>query len=355
MENEINVSLIENDIAHKLGINITSHCFESSIEKNKYLAKSATILVDNQTHEQFYFCGGAIRSNIDEALKISRFEVLERVLAMPQIHHEKISKGGGFDTFEFLTGRKLPDASPREVLLYAKDAIEQREQSYMLNVDVTANGLAIHTNPTLAIEHAAFELIERHISCNIWYDNHTFIIAIGNEKNLPDGYSLTNYTLFTVPSIPYVLSIIRDREGHVFLTGSAVRKSLASACIAAELEALMTLENVINKWDSKFANMYDSLEIVNSLSGELAMKRLKHFQNKIIERTDKLRYTDTNLTLTVEKIVEGVFNEPNLLTISVIFHSFGVFLVRARSPEALQKRKLRLQFQNSMIPLDPFC
>lgn len=212
---------------------------------------------------------------------------------------------------------------------------------------VSASGLGLHSDEKLAIEHAIFEVIERHVALLLWYkDNEIMLI---NSRELVDGYFIYNYT--NILKIPFCVSVIINKKEDIFFCGSSVKSNLNDAIKAAEVEALSLLGNILIKNTNKpKGNVLSTIDRICSLVGVKAKERILHLKSKHTSCYN-IDFLDRNYT------VYDLLKIFNFNDVYVIFINrfYDYYCYRVIINGALTKIDARNYFGCKDIVSDPFC
>lgn len=214
-----------------LKIPILSNIYAMHPLSKMYFVDSVARVRNGDNYQDFY--GHSASCDPIIAKNKSYYEILERVLAS-QIFFDKN------DISRKFIGRCFFNKNPIKEYDY-KDILIRTEFS------VSASGLGLHSDEKLAIEHAIFEVIERHVALLLWCkDNEIMLI---NSRELADGYFIYNYT--SILKIPFCVSVIINKKEDIFFCGLSVKSNLNDAIKAAEVEALSLLGNILIKNTNK--------------------------------------------------------------------------------------------------------
>lgn len=310
-----------------------------------WLARAAVELEAMDGLGRYWFAGAHASSDPLFSKRLARCEMLERLLAMPELHRERLRDGVGFITWRFLDGVIKDPVSGSRVLLWGKEDMTGRAR---VTDGPMATGLAFHKGSTQAAHHAVCELLERHLACLLWFAKELALAEWGRPSRNMAGVTLRRFTFQRDPLIPFVMTVADHGCRDIFAVGTSLHEDMAKAASSADREALMTLENVLVRTDGP-ANKFDSRERLKTLVGEGASERWRFVEQRV--QASRFEVPRTSLP----ELCKCILAQPEQLTITKIWEATGAVLVRAMSPEVLHKRDQRLAHAQRQVPPHPFC
>jgi len=307
---------------------------QSTHIENHFLAKSG-ISFRNSDNQLAHVYGFGSHSNKNKAMVASKFELLERLYATYDLH--EVSSPSSYKIFQgFLHSdfKIKMEFDSSEVLLDAK-----------MEENLTdANGLGCHHFFPLAVRHGLFEVIERHLLANIWYNDYQ-LFSLGKSIILKKNLRLRYYCLANA-NIPLAIAILDKLEDGVWILGSCVRLPFRDALTHAKNEAVMLLESAISQNEQAYSKEMDHrLDSLKDIKFSLA--REIFFQSKVIGKIDSL-----DCKFSISSMIRSTLNE-NSLWVVPLHSSNKLNVVRIIDKTAKNPRWLRIE--KSEIPLDPFC
>ncbi len=189
------------------------------------------------TDRRLFFGGFSCKPSRDAAIFVAPFEVAERLLA----------------TYYFST----PQLRDSEYAVLSVNTHEPRGSLKAENVilgptvahpknDLDAVGLGFHGDMRKAIQHAVCELIERNILARIWYEQLPIVKLL--ECQLENtGYVLSAYSVSCCKAFPFVMATIHDGECNFLCLGASVSCFFSTALERATAEAIMLVDNILQK------------------------------------------------------------------------------------------------------------
>lgn len=298
-------------------------------DKSIYVGKAGTILKLNS--EKFFVGGYSISKFPTVAKKVSKCEVIERCFLFAE---RKIS------TIKYILWPSLKECFHRSSFY---DEIFDFET-------FDSSGLSYHNIFDMSCQHSAFELIERHLLSLIWYYEKP-IFHIKTIK-LFDNFWASFYCVTSFNSVlPFCLVVIKNKEEHIFIVGSAFSSSLDKAQKKAMNEAYLLLDNLFS--EASFCPTENTKLRILSLKSEICFKKRSAYILKLCQGDINIKTLDKKVH-TDNEIFEQVLQNNEEILLSVLNNSCPHFVVRASHPDLLKIRKVRiLNLPN--IPDDPFC
>lgn len=319
---------------------VLSQYYQHPLDQDLFFAESLVSFVD-KSGEKSSFYGASSNKDYLSAIRVSCYEIFERMLASRAFYSDdEIAQG--FSSYYLFSNQPTSKIIPAENVLI-------RGQSDKLNKIISASGLGFNSSITHAISHATLELLERHILCKIWYDNW-HVHEIDSPEQLPEQYKISFFTVDL--GIPFVMALITCENNPIFFTGSSLSNNFYLAKLKARSEALHLLTNLLfGKLESQFGNPTESINIIKTLVGEDAVKRLNFFNNKINKKL--LSLDSSNISLL--QICKNILLDPEKIEVIELKRWKDFRLVRVYTDEAWTKNKLRYTFMKSNHVPDPFC
>jgi hypothetical protein len=313
--------------------------FYHPLDPNLIVSDSAASIRDKQSIPHHFF-GHAAGYDLQEAIHRSCYEAMERILAFSSSFSERTLQEG-FVAKTIFSNEVQEKKFPAELLLVRTD-----------NLLSSASGLSLHSNKSLAIEHAIYELIERDLLCKIWYLNYQ-LYQLQNEQ-IDNTYFIEYYTVVNI-SIPFVLAIVKSKTTPIMYCGSRCSASWELSLKKAREEALLLITNLLcRQKDGREGNRLDTIDRLNTLYGETAAKQEEHLLSKLSPTQYNNDLIDTNF----EQIISEYFKSLNLLYVAELRKRGNFYLVKAFSDELITKPLVRVMAQNNqtpVVPPDPFC
>ncbi len=303
---------------------IKSTVTASSLQDGNYIAKSG-ISFKNWKGDNVILGGYSYGADQESVLEKSRYEVLERLLAHFDFH-KATQSWNGYNIFD-----------PTESKIYCRNQIllgELPDIDWHQTVD--SSGLSYHTDLESAVRHAVYELIERHILCEIWFSQSRKIKLISEEDLMAQDSRLQ---IYTTEDLPFALSFIYSQENAIVFAGSSFSDSLDISISKSRFEALMMFES----WCAKTNVVCHSPNTKKRLE-QLGNMNFYNFFNKIIKNNDAI--LEERSTLSFTDFIRYIY-------IVKIITKKSAFLVRAVSDNLLSLKKCRLEYKH-MVPYDPF-
>ncbi|NET44743.1 hypothetical protein [Okeania sp. SIO2B3] len=315
---------------HFDGIPIISTFYSHPLDRNTYYVDSSTVLIDRQGIRHLFF-GHSGKKCFDEAILISRIEILERVMASPLANL----------SMKPLLFSNYLDPTVTRIML-AKDYLIRNG-----NPLIGTTGLGAHSKSNLAEQHAILEMLERHILCEIWYKDRK-IRKIGSRENLPLEYFIDYYT--TLQASPFILAVLQNKNLPIFLCGSSLKENQSDALMSSRIEALMLAGNFLCKSSSDTSNNILSLKRMRNLCTSAVLNKLRYFLIKVSNlpptKINYQKYDIMEICKAIQFPFETIYTCP-------IKKRQSLILYRAYSSYALTKEKSRIQYP--YLEEDPFC
>lgn len=183
----------------------------STINENFFIAKSG-ISFKNWNNEYTIIGGYSYGTSRDHVEKVSKYELLERLLSHYDFHENK----------SIWTGYKLTDLKLKKTFARNKVLIGSLPESNSA-LCADSSGLAFHTQLELAIDKSVSELIERHILCEIWFLKKIDLYLIKDTYLGIDDFRLRNYT---IKGLPFSLSFLTSDNKKIAFCGSCLSDTL---------------------------------------------------------------------------------------------------------------------------------
>jgi hypothetical protein len=292
----------------------------SLVVKDLWIARSAiAIQVKNNLQPVFGF-GAAF--NREKAESSSTYELLERIIFLPYLYDENSNC-----KFTYV----LEDTE----ISRNKDTIQQfLIGSLGPRGPFNANGCAISTNLNDALQHSKRELIERHLCCEIWYNNTRPLLEekdIQMDVSIPSG-KLQFYTTDTDIEGKFIIAALEVNDDF-FAIGSAIRSNSKEAIEHATSEALMIFEDAKRDRSGFCATEQSKQRILSLRDKNQSQSRKEYFYN-----------------LTLKQSFEHPYIIPTCETI--FFEPFpGIHAVRTFSNNAFDPREFEAYSNMPILPL----
>ncbi|PWY54578.1 hypothetical protein DGG96_11365 [Legionella qingyii] len=313
--------------------------FYHPLDSNLIISDSVSSIRDKQSISHRFF-GHAAGYDLEEVVHRSSYEVLERMLSFSASYSEKKLHEGFLAKTIFAEETQEKRISAESILVRTNNEL------------ASASGLSLHVNLDLAIQHAVYELIERDILCRLWYFDYQ-LYQIKREL-VKDDYFIEYYTVVNIP-VPFVLAIVKSKNNSIMYCGSRCSASWEYSLKKAREEALLLITDLLcRQRNSNIGNRLDTIQRLNTLSGEIAAQQEEHLERKLLSNLDKQHFEDTSF----EKIISKYFKNLSLLYVAELRQWGSYYLVKAFSEELLTKPLVRTMVQNnkiSAVPPDPFC
>lgn len=305
-----------------------------------YIAK-AGVTICNRLGDDYTYCGFSFNSSKENAIKIAKNEVLERVLATTHFNFEY------GDYKELYLAKSWPNGINFKHF--------HRSEIFLGEINnnlLDASGLAFNHNEDDAVIHAICELLERNYLVKIWYLNSLLIKIEGLQNNI-DKYSIDYFTLSNRNSLPFILVIIKDCKSKTWLCGSAVALSYEKALEKAFNEACLLQDSMISN-DNGYCYSEQTRERLMSLKKPLYFDIRQSFVNEKIESSIEWNFIkNQNWTkYDCSKLLDKTFIQ---LFVLPIYNDGTNFVMRAISQNVYKIRHARLTLNRPNIPFDPFC
>lgn len=301
----------------------------------RFLARSGICF--NRDRHNVCVYGFGLDEDKEKATRSSQFEALERLYATQSFHKNDTT---------FL-GYLLQSPNTYRVFHASEILIGSGLGNKRNRVD--ANGLGCHHNLQQAIQHALFELIERHLLSEIWYGGATLSeirehTIIHNEPLDLRFYSLSAF------DIPFVIAILSDLDKGIWVLGSALRATFSDAMMHAMNEACMLLES---SFIGGVAYSHDIEARLSSLKNkEYSQKRHVFLQKKVVTCDTTISFLQKIYSL--DEIIEKTLHNHLIWVVKILENTSWISVVRvictaAQNPRWLRDSRLKYHL------FDPFC
>lgn len=327
-----------------LGIPVLSSWFRHPLDPTLWCVDSEISVTDAQGQTHSFF-GHAAGSGLQRTLRRADYEFCERMLASRAfVPSQRYDRG--------FAGRRLFGGGSAG--LFSASSVLVREAPAAQGPQISASGLGLHRRIGQAIEHACFELIERHVLMSMWYLEKEKLASDGVER-LPQGYQIRYYA--TPDGLPFALAVLCDEDRSVFFCGSSVRSGIEAAKTHARNEALHLFSNFLVKGIAPSTpssllrgNVAASIERLALLHGASARAMHAHLDTRIVMRAARAAKAST-----LKGILETRFRRLDDAAYVTLGRWRQLVTVRVLVPEALTKNRVRQRFCGTGIVTDPFC
>lgn len=291
-----------------------------------------------------FFGGFSCKPRAEEAIHVAPYEVAERILATYKFSNP-IYRDSKYEIFSLIGDKPMGYVRPDEVIL--------GPVPYNLKNNLDAVGLSFHLEKDMAVKHAIYELIERNILCKIWYEDHP-LIKISEHKIQDTCYILSNYTISHNPIVPFVMSVIYEKNYEFLCVGAAVSDSISNATLKSSAEAIMLSHDVIlEKSLNNISNMATKERMLSQANPVLSRDR-NNYLSKSLKLGD---YSyDPNRFFSVSDILRLLDISEDDICYCILHSSLSGVLIRAISKKLKTLRFYRNHYLNTdKFFLDPIC
>ncbi len=304
-----------------------------------FLAKSG-IKFQNSIRKSQLVSGFGFSKSKEAALNSSRFEALEHLYATYDFQKEVIQKN------RFFYGAALSNPNTKQT--FPPSSILVGPVPDDLGKGTDANGLGCHTLHEKAVEHAVFEIIERHCLAQLWYGPMRVLEMKGTNVQVGD-FRMRYFTLEAL-SVPFAVTIIDNVNEGIWVLGSAVRHSIDAAIAHAQHEAMMLIESSLIENGISYSAEIEQ-RILSLKNRDLSVAREDYFNSKKSGYTSSQSHvvSVTNVAETAEK----AFGWVNNIWVIDLCKCAELCVVKVLCPQAQNPRWHREN--NKGVPYDPFC
>lgn len=326
------------------GVPVHSTWFPHPLDASLYCVESTVRFTCGGCDEHAYF-GHAARPDLEAAIFGSCCEILQKMLASLALFSHKQFTGGLRGRYLFRAGQAGPYFA-HQLLLGEKEAGAAAVAS--------TNGLGLHQNIGLAIEHAGLELLEQHILLSMWYFGRA-LVRLDASEHLDNGYRIDYYT--TDDAIPFVLAVLSASGQDVFFCGSSLRCKFAEAIAQARSEALQLSAKFFVKGLFSPANgnlafhgkVAQTMARVAYLRGSSAAAMHAHLASRLLPATGKIRKAEG-----FGEILGLAFRRLQDIHYVALGRWQDFVLVRVLIDEALTPRQMQHAYRATGHIPDPF-
>jgi hypothetical protein len=233
---------------------------EKSIIDQYFIARTAINLKIN-SKKTALIGGFSISKEKQDAINTAQFETLERTLGSYVLAPSNL-RDSHFCSYYVWNDSNAPKISADKILLAGTGS----------QGGVDAVGLAVGSNDRFAVQHAAFEFIERWLLGQIWY--HDSPITKIKTRKVDAIYHVSFYTI-TKFEIPFVMAALSDAENNILTFGAAIKITFKEAMIKAEGEAIMLAHDFLTKKNYDYPNRQATCRRIKSQGDQGLIKKRK--------------------------------------------------------------------------------
>lgn len=268
-------------------------------------------------------------ASLDECVARSRFEVLERLFALPQLHGSRLAEPARVRRW----GAEL------EPPPYTRGQLCLQEGG-------DSTGMAIHTELDAGSHGAVAELLERHLLGELWYARSIQVAHVPELSSSRGEFWLDHFVASSPEPLPLVLAVVTGPGRELAFCGSALDPDVRRAAHKAAAEALMLLDGHL-EGDRGGSNSPGSSHRLEELGhrGRRELEPLLHGRPSV--------GLDAVLREDLPRLAARVLG-PAPVDVASVEVREGLHLCRAFCDAARPlpwRRRARLPHQ----PVDPFC
>ncbi len=326
------------------GVPVHSTWFTHPLDAGLHCVESTVRFTSRGCDEHAYF-GHASHQDLEAAVSGSCCEILQKMLASLALFSHKQSAAGLRGRYLFRAGQAGPYFA-RQLLLGEKEAGAAAVAS--------TNGLGLHRNIGMAIEHASLELLEQHILLSMWYSGRP-LVRLDETEHLDNGYYIAYYT--TDDRLPFVLAVLSSIDQDVFFCGSSLKCDFTEAFAQARGEALQLSAKFFVKGLFSPANgnlafhgkVAQTMARVAYLRGASAAAMHAHLASRLVPASAEIRKADG-----FKEILGLAFRRLDDIHYVALGRWQDFVLVRVLIDEALTPGQMRHAYHATGHIPDPF-
>ncbi|WP_306252691.1 hypothetical protein [Parvularcula sp. IMCC14364] len=313
---------------------------ERFLDVTYYVAKTGTIF-ENWMGDRVYLGGFALSPDEADATTRAQAELYERYFAHFDYHEERLSTSPYF--------KPIDDCSLVNTEYHFKDILMgpiPPDGRFVKD----STGLAWHFDRDIAVEKALSEVVERHLSSQIWFRDG-MITQVGPTINWEE-WTINTYTYAHKYALPYALTVFENVQAGCLLCGASLERNFSKAQEKSYEECFLMLGDILRGNQGVCASP-GTVDRLRSLRDRLlSADRADQFARKTVSNDVK---TIADTKFSIFETIALLFGDNTKWSAVQICEIGGNSLVRGVIPEALNLYKERELQENRSVVSDPFC